>query len=286
MTLAHDSRLDIAWRKAKVAVHSGRRLADHLRRPQLYPVPQFAADAAPFAHLHGERHVAVDRQDAAADPRYEDGKRRNLALAAPCFDGLVVGPDRPLSFWRTLGRVTAARGYAMGMELRGGCIVPALGGGLCLLSNALFALGAELGWAIAERHGHTMEAVPPPPDVPWGLDATVFWPYVDLRMAPRQEVRLAVRVADGLLRVQVHGQQPPLVRCSIASRAEEHLVIGGVRQKRNQLWRRTFDAATGQAVGEELLATNRKQLMHDWQQARHCGNCNETGCLHRAELLG
>jgi len=39
------------------------------------------------------------------------GKQHSLACAAPSFDGLLVEPVRPFSFWRALGRVTEARGF-------------------------------------------------------------------------------------------------------------------------------------------------------------------------------
>ncbi len=94
------------------------------------------------------------------------------------------------------------------MELRAGCAVPAIGGGLCLLSNALFALAVELGWEILERHGHSMALADP-----HALDATVAYPYVDLRIAPRRGTAvLAVAVRGDVLVVAAHGDaEPPRV---------------------------------------------------------------------------
>src|ERR1700743_3485817 len=82
---------------------------------------------------------------SGAHPTLEAGKRHNVKLAATAFHGVVIAPDRPLSFWRTLGPATAARGFTWGMELRAGCAVPSIGGGLCLVSNALFAMAVEQG---------------------------------------------------------------------------------------------------------------------------------------------
>src|ERR1041384_1083314 len=123
--------------------------------------------------------VPVLRADGFAHPALEQGKRRNLELAVPYFDGLLVTPQGTLSFWRVLGRASESRGFSWGMELRGGCVTPAIGGGLCLLSNAIFELAVRSGWRIIERHGHSLEAMPPAAGtVP--LDATVAWPDVDL----------------------------------------------------------------------------------------------------------
>jgi vancomycin resistance protein VanW len=134
--------------------------------------PAGAGRSARIPHELYRRRWPVAARDAV-DPRLEQGKQINIALAAPYLSGLVVAPERPFSFWRAVPRPTAARGYRPGMELRGGCVVPTAGGGLCLLSNALFAAAAELGRWILERHGHTMTAgVAGAAD----LDATVLWP--------------------------------------------------------------------------------------------------------------
>ena len=71
-----------------------------------------------------------------------------------------------------------------------------------------FRAAATLGWTIVERHGHTMEAVPSD-DEPWGVDATIAWPYTDLRFAiPLGDppARLHVRVVDDNVELQVWGE--------------------------------------------------------------------------------
>lgn len=284
MSLQDDGAVRIAWRKARVAAHQLLRLADHARKPDDYPAAQRPQPGQQFGHLHGQWRFQIDRDDAAADPRLEAGKRHNLQLAAPFFDGVLLLPGVPLSFWRTLGRVTVARGFRHGLELRGGCLMPALGGGLCLLSNALFAVGAELGWTIVERHGHTLQAVPPPSDRPWGLDATLFWPYVDLRMAALQPVQLGCTIANGALTLTVHGDRPPQVRATIAARADRRFAVGDAHFRENQLVRDLFDAASGQLLGSAVIAHNRKQLLAPVQQARTCLTCGELACKSRQTI--
>src|SRR5438034_1022024 len=81
----------------------------------------------------------------------------------------------------------------------GGCAVPAIGGGLCMLSNALFAIAVDLGWTVLERHGHSMALADPS-----ALDATIAYPHVDLRIAPRGGVAvLDVAVRGDVLVVAV-----------------------------------------------------------------------------------
>jgi len=107
------------------------------------------------------------------------GKVENLRIAARAFHGLEIPPGGVMSFWRQLGRTTRRKGYRSGRELREGCIVPAIGGGLCQLSGLLYQAALDAGLEIIERHGHSR--VVPGSQAEQDLDATVFWNYVDLR---------------------------------------------------------------------------------------------------------
>lgn len=260
----------------KVTFHRARRRCLWTLRPEEFPQPVLG-DPRRYPVLLQTRRVALRRQDPDAHPLLESGKIANVALAAPCFDGLQLGPGLPLSFWRALGRITARRGFRYGMEVRAGCVVPALGGGICLLSNALFELAVRLDWRILERHGHTVEAVPTW-SRPWGLDATVFWPYVDLRVEPRVACLLRARVEDGeWLVLEVFARQAWRGRVELESR--NNGLEAGARH--NQVWRRSY-LEDGRLMGEELVAENRKHILHAGpQRRRNCLTCGESGCRAR-----
>lgn len=129
------------------------------------------------------------------------GKVQNLRVAARAFDGVVVPRGETLSFWRQLGRPTRRRGFVAGRELRQGCLIPTLGGGLCQLSNSLHVAARQAGCEITERHAHTAE-IPNSP-FPAGEDATVFWNYVDLRFRSPCDIVLRVDLSRTHLTVRV-----------------------------------------------------------------------------------
>ena len=62
----------------------------------------------------------------------------NLRLAVEKLDGIIVYPQETLSYWKTIGKPSASKGYKKGMMLKDGTIVYGIGGGLCQLSNLLF----------------------------------------------------------------------------------------------------------------------------------------------------
>lgn len=107
------------------------------------------------------------------------GKIHNLRIALRRVDGIEIPAGRIFGFWAHIGRPTRRRGFVAGRELREGCVIPSVGGGLCQLSNALYDAALQAGFAIVERHAHTQ--VIPGSLAEIGRDATVFWNYVDLR---------------------------------------------------------------------------------------------------------
>ena len=271
-------------RRAKTAARQIERLAGWALSPRRWPGPALAPDEPSWAIVYAA-DVPIARRDPDADPRFEAGKRTNVALAAPCFDGLLVTPGRPLSFHRALGRPSRARGFVDGMELRGGCIVPSVGGGVCLLSNALFAMALAQGWTILERHGHSMQAIAPAAGETWGLDATVLWPHVDLRIAPREgPARLGVRVAGDVLRIAVHAPAPPrwVAHLAVVDDRLETTAAGTFRS--NRLVRRLEHASGETEVA--VVATNRKRWLGPEARRRSCYTCGETRCRERPRRAG
>ena len=205
------------WRAARRGGHRVARLVRWVVQPRDFPSPIVALGRAGFPHRVFEVEIPLVADGVSGEPLLEQGKAANVALAAPALDGLVVSPARPLSFWRAVGRPGRSRGFRPGVELLGGCLIPSTGGGLCLLSNALFAMAARLGWTIRERHGHSADVARALPGDPPGLDATVLWPYLDLRVAPRAgAVRLTAAVRDGVLALAADAKELPVLDVALA----------------------------------------------------------------------
>ena len=249
--------------------------------PASWPAPQRydpERDGA-LAALAQVVHVPLHSPEGPADAALEAGKQSNVTLATAAFDGLVVTPHRPLSFWRALGRATARRGYTWGRELRGGCVVPTIAGGVCLLSNALFEAAARAGWRIHERHGHSLEAVAPPAGtVP--LDATVAWPDVDLVVAPvHGPARLSVGIEGDMLRVAIFTARPSVERIELSHR-ETIVERAGERWRSLQVSRRRLDEAGVLLATEEIARTERRILAAD-ELGKTCLSCGEASCHDR-----
>lgn len=128
------------------------------------------------------------------------GKIHNLRLAAKKINGLEIPANETFSFWKHVGRANRLNGYVEGRELREGCIVPSVGGGLCQLSNALYDAALKAGFEIVERHAHSQIVAGSLAEQ--GRDATVFWNYIDLRFKSNAAFRIEASLGKDHLRVR------------------------------------------------------------------------------------
>ncbi|MEO6216576.1 MAG: VanW family protein [Sphingomonas sp.] len=168
----------------------------HTRSTILIDAPVLATVRAPlWTTAGGEKDRALNA-----------GKIQNLRCALRGLDGIEVEAGRTLSFWRQVGRPVRRRGFVAGRELREGCMIATIGGGLCQLSNALYDAGLQAGLEIAERHGHTR--IVPGSRAAAGRDATVFWNYLDLRMRGPRPFRIEARLTADDLELTIRGYGP------------------------------------------------------------------------------
>ena len=160
------------------------------------------------SHLRAERTIAVSTTPLWTESEPEErfllaGKIHNLRLAVKELDGVEVPAGKVLSFWKQIGRASRLKGFVVGRELREGCIIPNVGGGLCQLSNALYDAALQAGFEIVERHAHTQ--VIPGSLAEKGRDATVFWNYVDLRFRSENVFRIEAKLDAENLTIKFRG---------------------------------------------------------------------------------
>lgn len=173
-------------------------------------------------HLLGESVTALWSDSDPAERMNQCGKVQNLRIAACALNGVVVPAGEVFSFWKQIGRATQRRGFAPGRELRGGCLIPTVGGGLCQMSNALYEAALQAGFQIVERHGHS-ETIPGSAAAR-GRDATVFWNYVDLRFRSDNAFRIDVQLTEDQLLVRLWStqQKTHFAVINVDAHAEEH----------------------------------------------------------------
>lgn len=153
-----------------------------------HPKGKVLRDAAKIAEVK----AALWTQISEAEFPLTAGKVQNLRVSCLALDGIEIPAGEVFSFWKQLGRTTRGKGFTEGRELRSGCLVPNIGGGLCQVSGLLHAAAVAAGLEVVERHEHSRML--PGSNLPAEQDATVYWNYVDLRFKAPFAWRLQMKL--------------------------------------------------------------------------------------------
>ena len=196
---------------------------------------------------------------------YQENKIVNLRLAVEKLDGIIVYPQETLSYWKTIGKPSASKGYKKGIMLKDGTIVYGIGGGLCQLSNLLFWITIHTPLQVVERHRHGYDVFPDANrKQPFGSGATCFYPYGDLMISNPTDQPFQLRLHVG--KTHLHGEwrmlHPLQVRYEIVERNHEmRREWWGGYSRHNQLYRMML-SKEGTLLEEQLVAENHAMMMY------------------------
>jgi hypothetical protein len=130
----------------------------------------------------------------------------NIELAAARLHGSQVVAGETLSFFDSIGEVSAAAGYVGASGIVNGEISDdVIGGGICDVSTVLYRTAWNAGLPIRERHNHSYW-LRHYADQP-GLEAAVYQGLLDLRIVNDSTGTLyvAAQAEAGLLRITLWG---------------------------------------------------------------------------------
>ncbi len=112
---------------------------------------------------------------------------QNIDTASKQFYGLLIPPNTTFSMGEAIGDINLDNGYAEALIIYNGRTITGVGGGVCQVSTTLFRAALYGGYPIVERHEHAYRvyyyeqtATGTDPGLA-GLDATVYFPLVDLK---------------------------------------------------------------------------------------------------------
>ena len=116
-------------------------------------------------------------------------RMQNIDAASQQFYGLLIPPFTTFSMGEAIGDISLDNGYAEALIIYNGKTITGVGGGVCQVSTTLFRTAFFGGYPIDERHEHAYRVYyyeqtsnPGITDTYLaGLDATVYFPLVDLK---------------------------------------------------------------------------------------------------------
>lgn len=105
----------------------------------------------------------------------------NIKYGVSKFNGVIIAPDEEFSFTKVLGHVDAAHGWLPELVIKGNDTLPEFGGGLCQVSTTMYRAALYGGLPITARTNHSYAVSYYAFPYGYGLDATVYEPWPDLR---------------------------------------------------------------------------------------------------------
>jgi vancomycin resistance protein YoaR len=169
----------------------------------------------------------------------QEARARNIDVAASHLDGLVIGPGELVSFNDVVGARSEGNGFQKAFEIYKGEMVEGTGGGTCQVASTLHAIAFFGGLDIVQRLPHSR----PSAYIPVGLDATVVYPVVDLKLRNPYDFPVVVHatVRPNTLAMQLLGADKPvrvaLMRTVVSTTPYERKVVeepGLEKPKRKQ----------------------------------------------------
>jgi vancomycin resistance protein YoaR len=132
---------------------------------------------------------------------------KNIDVAASKLDGLVLAPGELVSFNGVVGERSEDNGFQKSWEIFKGEMVEGVGGGTCQVASTFYAAIFFGGLDVTERLPHSR----PSAYIPMGLDATVVYPIVDLKVRNPYDFPIVVhaKVTGNQLKMQLLGAKKP-----------------------------------------------------------------------------
>src|SRR5262249_21133231 len=140
-------------------------------------------------------------------PPVEKDRNYNLRLVAEHVNGRILMPGGTFSFNDTVGDRTEKQGYRVAHVIQAGEMVDGLAGGACQISSTLHGAAWFAGLDLVNSSPHSR----PSAYITMGLDATVVYPSVDLRLRNPYPFPVVIHyvVSQGTVRVEILGSKRP-----------------------------------------------------------------------------
>lgn len=214
------------------------------------------------------RHGSLIRRRLGnVDMALQENKTVNLALAAPRVSGILIRPGEVFSFWRLVGRPSAARGFREGLTISAGRAERGVGGGMCQFTNLIHWMVLHTPLTIVEHHHHDgMDLFPDfNRQIPFGTGTSIYYNYLDYRFRNDTDAtyQLLVWVDGEYLRGELRSDRPQRYRYHIRAEGEGFVREGETVYRVGRVWRETVDPATGDRVERELLRENHARVLYD-----------------------
>lgn len=171
------------------------------------------AEIAPQITAADLKDIDVSTVLASWETRYSNAaidsdRTYNLKVGADKLNGHILKPGEVFSFNGSVGDRTEKEGYRVAPVIQGGELIDGLAGGMCQIASTLHAAAFFAGLDIVRSTPHSR----PSSYIPMGLDSTVVWPSVDLKLKNPYDFPIVIHymVNQGSVKVELLGKKMPV----------------------------------------------------------------------------
>lgn len=158
--------------------------------------------------IYFTRPVPVDMTSYSTSLKNLDAnQRRNVCLASEKINGTYIKPNSEFSFNKVVGPRNVQNGFTTAKIYFENDTIKDIGGGICLISSALYNAALNANLKITRRVAHTR----PISSFPMGLDATVWYGSNDLKFLNNtaKKIRIDSKCSYNNLDIIIKGYYQP-----------------------------------------------------------------------------
>lgn len=200
------------------------------------------------------------------DLTLQENKVTNIKLTCDKINGIIVHPGETFSFWKTVGKTTARKGYKEGLVIHKSRVSKGMGGGLCQMANMIHWLVLNSPLTVTELHHHSDALFPDERrKVPFGTGTSINYNNLDYRFTntTTQDVQILVWCEDGDLKGELRSvcEFPNLYELV----EEEHYFekIDNDYYRNSKVYRIVTERKSGNLIAKELVLNNHSLVMYD-----------------------
>ena len=208
----------------------------------------------------------IVRKLFGVDEQLQKNKYTNIELACQKINKIVIHPGETFSYWKTLGKVTAEKGYKEGLVIGRGKFRAGVGGGLCQMANMIHYLVLNSPLLVTELHHHSDSLFPDDRrKVPFGTGTSVCYNNVDYRFKNilDQDVQILVWIQDGELCGELRSEKEFPYRYKLIEENNHYQKEDSDYYRISQVYRITIDKKTNKELKKELILDNHSKVMYD-----------------------
>ena len=212
-------------------------------------------------------HCSILRRKlVGVDMQLQENKVVNLALACKQINGLIIEPNEIFSFWKTVGKPTAKKGYLDGLMIGKDTMKAGIGGGLCQMANMIHWLVLNSPCSVVELHHHSDALFPDERrGVPFGTGTSIVYKNVDYRFqnTTDQPLQLLVWIENDELYGELRSLRPFPVRYKLVEENHHFEKINDQYYRNSEVYRLTYDRNTNELIKKERILVNHSLVMYD-----------------------